>query len=221
VGRFTVLLWSLPCLLVLSQLGGEAPGWQVLIDLLVSLFLIAGVRASGLSRSIEIGAWILAGSAILARWGQYAIHDSRLETAGGVLAALFMIVVAGALLLYVLHARGIDTDVVSAALCVYFLIGLIFGLLYSAIESVSPGSFVTNAPSAPAPLNASMPLHMRHADFVYFSLVAMTSTGFGDILPLSRLARTLAIVEILVGQLYLVVMIARLVSLWQQPIRSR
>jgi hypothetical protein len=220
-GRFTVLLWTLPCLLVFSQLSGDAAGWRFLIDLLVSLVLIIGVKTAGLSRSGQIAAWLLAGLAIVARWAHLVFHDYRLEIAGSILAASFMIVVGGALLLYVLHASGIGTDAVSAALCVYFLIGLIFGLLYSAIESISPGSFLTNAPPALDPLNASIPRSIRNADFVYFSMVAMTSTGFGDILPISRLARALAVVEILIGQLYLVVMIARLVSLWHQPIRSQ
>jgi hypothetical protein len=56
---------------------------------------------------------------------------------------------------------------------------------------------------------------------VYFSLVAMTTVGFGDIVAVSRIARALTVVEIVIGQLYLVVMIARLVSLWHQPDQSR
>ena len=96
------------------------------------------------------------------------------------------------------------------------------GVLYSVIESISPGSFIANvaAPSASGAVSSTVPI-LHRADFVYFSLVAITTVGFGDIVAVSRIARALTVVEILIGQLYLVVMIARLVSLWQQPDASR
>ncbi|MGH7257514.1 MAG: ion channel [Nitrospiraceae bacterium] len=135
-----------------------------------------------------------------------------------------MVLVTGTFLLYAIRAERVDTDVVSAALCAYFLIGATFGLLYTVVESVSPGSFIVNVatPSSTSDAaNSSILLTLQRADFVYFSLVAMTSAGFGDILPVSRMARALTVVEVLVGQLYLVVMIARLVSHWHQPSQAR
>ena len=133
-----------------------------------------------------------------------------------------MALVTVAFVRYAVRAGRVDTDVVSAALCAYLLMGATFGVLYSVIESISPGSFIANVapPSTSGAVNSTvLPLH--RADFVYFSLVAITTVGFGDIVAVSRIARALTVVEVIMGQLYLVVMIARLVSLWHQPDQSR
>jgi hypothetical protein len=223
-GRFTLLLWSLPVFLILSQLIGDLPGWRAFFDLLIALLLIVSVKATGLPRNGQIVAWSLAVVAILARLANHAVHDIRLEAVGSISATLFMVLVTGAFLLYAVRAERVDTDVVSAALCAYLLIGATFGFLYSVIETTSPGSFIVNvaAPSsASGAVNSSILPTLQRPDFVYFSLVAMTTVGFGDIVAVSRIARALTVVEILLAQLYLVVMIARLVSLWHQPSQAR
>jgi len=222
VGRFTLLLWFLPLFLILSQFIGDLPGWRTFFDLLLAWLLIDSVKGTGLSWKGQIAAWSLLSVAIPIRLAGHAFHDHQLEALGSTLVTGVMVLVTAAFLLYAIRAERVGTDVVSAALCAYLLMGATFGVLYSVIESISPGSFIANvaAPSASGAVNSTVPI-LHRADFVYFSLVAITTVGFGDIVAVSRIARALTVVEILIGQLYLVVMIARLVSLWQQPDASR
>jgi hypothetical protein len=222
-GRFTLLLWSLPLFLILSQFIGDLPGWRTFFDLLLALVLIDSVKATGLSWKGQLVAWSLLCVAIPTRLAGHAFHDHRLEALGAISVTGVMALVTVAFVLYAIRAGRVDTDVVSAALCAYLLMGATFGVLYSVIESISPGSFIANVapPSASGAVNSSVLPTLHRADFVYFSLVAMTTVGFGDIVAVSRIARALTVVEIVIGQLYLVVMIARLVSLWHQPDQSR
>ena len=92
-----------------------------------------------------------------------------------------------------------------AALGAYLLIGLFFGLAYSVLEKVAPGSFAL----------AGQPLagDLREAGAIYFSFVTLATLGYGDIVPLTATARGLAVIEAIGGQLYIAVLVARLVSL--------
>ena len=114
--------------------------------------------------------------------------------------------VAGALR-FALRGSTVGREQVYAALSAYLLAGMFFGVLYSVLEQVAPGSLSTGSVAATGvfPLTTAM----------YFSFVTLASLGYGDILPLSDPARGLAIVEVVGGQLYLAVMVARLVSAWR------
>ena len=82
---------------------------------------------------------------------------------------------------------------------------IIFAIAYSLLEYLQPGSFQgLNPAQAQAALNRS---------FYYFSVVTLTTTGFGDITAVSPSARTIVMMEALIGQLYPAILIARLVSL--------
>ena len=83
--------------------------------------------------------------------------------------------------------------------------------VFSIIENVSPGSFADNSIEADA---ASGPELMRDRSdrFTYFSFVTLTTLGYGDITPLTRPAKNLVVLEAIFGQLYLAVLIARLVG---------
>jgi hypothetical protein len=90
---------------------------------------------------------------------------------------------------------------IAGAVAVYLLIGLIWARLYQVVEVLSPGAFrIPEGESInPAVLN-------------YFSFVTLATTGYGDITPINIVARNLCIIEAIVGQLYLVILISRLVS---------
>jgi len=100
--------------------------------------------------------------------------------------------------------RGrVNGERIFAVLNGYMLTGLIFGIVFAMISDMQPGSF--NLPSR-APL--------RFEEGVYLSFVVLTSLGFGEIVPASAVPRGLVIVEAIIGQLYLAVLVARLVSLY-------
>jgi hypothetical protein len=89
------------------------------------------------------------------------------------------------------------------------MIGLVWALGYSALEMIQPGSF-----SGIQRSGASNAPHFADIDqFLYYSLVTLSTLGYGDIAPLSRPARSLSATEAMAGQVYLAVLVARLIGL--------
>jgi hypothetical protein len=90
---------------------------------------------------------------------------------------------------------------IAAAVAVYLLLGLIWARLYEAVELLAPGAFRIAESET-----------ISSAGFVYFSFVTLATLGYGDFTPVNMVARNLAILEAITGQLYLVILIAKLVS---------
>jgi hypothetical protein len=102
----------------------------------------------------------------------------------------------------VLHHRRITAETVLGALCAYVLIGLLFAFLYLAVQELRDGSFF------------AQPGSHAQSEYVYFSFVALTTLGFGDLSPAVGLPQALTVLEALLGQVFLVTLVARLVTLW-------
>lgn len=103
-------------------------------------------------------------------------------------------------------------DRVVGAICAYLLIGFAWAAIYSTIETVAPNSF--NVPDAHRFSNSS-------SSFIYFSFVTLSTLGYGDITPVTRLAGTAAWMEAITGQLYLAITIASLLSVALAERRNR
>ena len=113
----------------------------------------------------------------------------------------------GTLCKSVFSSGRIDTNRILGAVSIYFLLALIWALIYSLIEVWQPGSF--NIPN----YVAQGIRQQMVCDLIYFSNVTLTTLGYGDILPVSNLARTLANMEAMAGQLYVAIVIARMVGM--------
>ena len=98
----------------------------------------------------------------------------------------------------------VDREHLYAALSTYMLAGLFFGVFYWVLEQTWPGSLGTAGEGVQSRFSLTLA--------IYFSFVTLATLGYGDIVPRSEVTRGLAIMEAVVGQLYLAVMIARLVS---------
>jgi hypothetical protein len=103
----------------------------------------------------------------------------------------------------------VTSERIFAALSVYLLVGIVCGLLFCIFVEQWPGSFSFQGSS----FVGSKQNILAHT--VYFSFVTLGTLGYGDIIPVSGPARALAVIEALVGQMYLVVIVARLVSLYK------
>jgi hypothetical protein len=93
-------------------------------------------------------------------------------------------------------------------LCLYLLIGLIFAVTYATIKDLSDADFFAGG-------------HAGRDDFLYFSYSTLTTTGYGDLVAATNLGRSLAITEALLGQLYLVTVVAVIISNLRPPARAR
>lgn len=131
---------------------------------------------------------------------------------GHLLTAIFLAYAAFVIVSEVARSRRVTFDTISGAICGYLLIGLMWGFLYSVAESVNPGALTFQGMVPPAP-HDDLLARSQLLSLVYFSFITLTSTGFGDIIPVLPIARTLAMLEAIIGQFYVAVLIARLVSL--------
>ncbi len=131
------------------------------------------------------------------------------ETAAGVaflLLALVLLVTPVSVLRRILHHDRVHVETLFGAVDVYVMIGLIFGSLFVAFAHLfHPPDFVTFL---------AQPGYHPSSDYFYLSYVTLTTVGFGDLTPLSNLARSIVVLEALVGQIFLVTLVARLVALY-------
>ena len=114
---------------------------------------------------------------------------------------------AVAILDHVLRSGRVTADKIYGAICAYLLFGYGFAFFYSVIEEFQPGSFTSTSPDVPHDLVGRV-MQMR-----YFSFVTLATVGYGDIVPRTPTARTVALLEAMLGQFYLVALIGRLVGL--------
>lgn len=124
---------------------------------------------------------------------------------------LFYLIISKVILTYVMKSERVTTDKIVGAICVYVFIGIIFTQVFSLIEFFLPGSFSTDSPLMSS-IGQSMDV-VRSSALFYFSFITLTTVGFGDVVPLTQPAASFAILEAVTGQVYLTVLVARLVGL--------
>ena len=170
---------------------------QFTVVVVQGLTLIVILRASDVSRRTLVAAVVLIGVAAAAAAGSIALDRQSMGPGlvGAGLAFIGPVVIVRRILS---HAR-IDFSTVAASLCVYLLAGLFFAYVFKVIDIAGGPFFVQRAAADPI-------------DFVYFSFVTLTTLGYGDLTPRLSLGRMLSISEALLGQLYLVSVVALLVS---------
>lgn len=119
----------------------------------------------------------------------------------------FMGAVTAALLYYVLDWRPITTDKVFGAVAAYVLIAFTFASLFGLLQQVQPHAFHASSVHVPSE-------HLDWSTLMYFSFTVLTSTGFGEITPVTKMARALIVVEQVLGVMYVAFLIARLANLY-------
>ncbi len=143
--------------------------------------------------------------AVILQWTYFAVGGDDILTVAKVFSLCVMALVTFSILLEVVKSKSpIPRHIIWGAVAGYLLIGLTFATLFHLINLVTPGSFTYGLdPSA----------MLNFSDFVYFSFVTLATLGYGDIVPITDQARSLAILEAITGALYLAILIAKLVSL--------
>jgi hypothetical protein len=130
-----------------------------------------------------------------------AIGGTAEERDGVYIVDLLLVAVAPAAIIVGIIRRGrLDIQTVLGALCVYVLIGMFWAFVYASVDAIGTGSFFAQTAKATT------------SDYLYFSFVTLTTTGYGDLTAAGQLGRAFAVIEALLGQLYLVTVVALLVS---------
>jgi hypothetical protein len=172
--------------------------------------LISAVFAVASRRSTLIIALLLAIPALVGRWINYfqpeLVPPAVFLTAGLVLIAF----VVANLLRFVLRAPSVNADVLCASISAYLMLGLLWTIAYWLVDQLTPGAFSFNTTSGTKETMAGF-------NAFYFSFITLSTVGYGDITPVSKVARMLATTEAITGLLYVAVLIARLVGLYSTP----
>ena len=133
---------------------------------------------------------------------------------------VFYCYMIASVLRHVLRNTTVNADIISGAICIYLLMGMVWAMLYSMVEQVSPGSFMVGAFSNESSLGS---IHIgidegvtaHFTIFLYFSYTTLTTLGYGDIIPASNAARSLTSLEAIAGVLYVGAFVARLIAAYR------
>jgi Ion channel len=204
----------------------------VTVSLVLLIFIVMPLQRAGLPERMFLDLLIVT----LMIFGAAAVDQSRVVTASTVVILFATAVVLGtarfyptfllnqlgsllttvALFLYirivllVMFRRGqITWTRIQGGICAYLLIGLVWGSAYEFLERMHPGSFSF--------VTAAADIDELSAKLTYFSFSTLTTVGFGDVTPVLPFARSLAIAEAIVGQLFPAILIGALVAMAMQP----
>ena len=204
------LLIALVALFACAPLVEEIKNGDLIVASLLSLVLLSAILAVAHRRRTLVIAILLAVPTLAARWANHFRPDlvrPAVFLIGGLVVFIFVVT---HLLRFVLRAPSVTLEVLCASISAYLMLGLIWTIAYWLVDRLTPGgafSYNTNAGGH----------SMNGFTGFYFSFITLSTVGYGDITPVSPIARWLAAMEAMTGLLYVAVLIARLVSLYSAP----
>ena len=199
-----LIVWPIALELSSRQLGHLGPG------IVREILLLSWVLAVSDKARTAIVVLVLGIGVVVSRWLFEFGFGMVFDNVSHVLGLVTVLIVSVAILTEVFRASQVTLHLVVGAVCVYLMLALLWTFFYDAIETLAPGAILVRAGSFPD--IAKLPV--ADANFIkmlYFSLTTITTLGNSDI-TVTFFARQLAPVEAITGQLYLAVLIARLVG---------
>src|SRR5260370_5115940 len=210
--RFSMvqLLISLGMLVCVLPFVEEIKGVPLIVSVLLSLVLLSGILAvASRGRTLTV-ALLLAIPAVVARWiSNFQPHlvPPAIFLVAGIGLVAFVVV---NLLRFVLRAPSVNVEVLCASISAYLMLGLIWTMAYWLVEQLTPGAFAFNTTTGTKET-------MEGFNAFYFSFITLSTVGYGDITPVSKVARMLAAMEAITSLFYVAVLIARLDALYSTP----
>ena len=204
------LLIALAVLFFFAPFVEAVKGGKLILSVLFTLVLLSSVLAAADRWRDLIIAISLAIPAVAARWiNQFHPHALAppVFLVTGICLVAFVVL---HLLRFVLRAPSVDVEVLCASISAYLMLGLIWTMAYWLVNQLTPGAFAFNTATGTKE-------NMEGVNAFYFSFVTLSTLGYGDITPVSSIARMLAAMESVTGLLYVAVLIARLVGLYSAP----
>lgn len=177
---------------------------------LLMVVLLSGVVAVSERRVMAVvlgvAGLLLAGN----HWVAFFTGLAWATLVADVLGGLFFSLVAWTLLSRLLTEPEVQVDTIVGAISVYLLVGFAFAFLHSATAQLAPNAY---AQVLPRGSGGADQIQGEFFEQLYFSLVTLSTLGFGDLVPVHPVARVLSVIEVIFGQIYLTVLVARLVGL--------
>lgn len=197
-----VLLLVLATYVLASLL--ENSGWSAVVELAAgsATAVVALYSAGTRIPLVRLGRVLAAVAIVLAAVA--AITDVRGWLSAASLVEVGLLFAATFAILHrVVTSDVVDTRTILGALSVYAIFGLLFTFAFATVERLQGGPFFGEVADP------------QNSDFIFFSFTTLTTTGYGDLVPAGQPGRMLAGLEMMIGQIFLVTLVARLVSLWR------
>ena len=204
--NYVLLLGGLLFMLLGGSIGNEISHVSARVVLDVTLFgvFILGVWSLVRSKKAFIVGWILAGLTFILTLAAQTTDILLLQHLALTAVLIFFLLSSAIAVHDVLFGGVININRLVGAGCIYMLSGSLWGIIYFLLNVVAPASF--------SGISAET-WSEQLTEFTYFSFVTLTTLGYGDITPVAPIARSLCVLEAVLGQMYLTVLVAALVSM--------
>jgi len=211
--RYVPLLVALFGVLILQPIASALSSADVPLNFVIYVVLPTTIYAAGPGKSLMTITAALTLAVVVTRLAYSSSSSTKLLILSHGLSFVLMVFVAGRIGHRVFRAREIKADIIVGAVCMYLVVGAAWAFFYFFLQIAAPGSMmalpiVSQGSLAPAPLE-----QYRFWEMLYFSMSALSTMGFLSTEPLTPLARQLAVIEAIMGQMYVAVLIARIVAL--------
>lgn len=207
--RFGLLFLMLLVALAVPSFLPPGTAFQLAVQLLIIGILLAGLTSVSRGKRLLVVGIGLVFPAIIMSWLARLV-DHKLIIVSNVLAVVFLLYLSILITNYLLHAKRADANTIYGAICVFMLLGFVWGLTFFVFEVVDPYALTHEGARVYEDVGG---LLEATSTALYLSFVTLTTLGYGDVTPASNPTRTLAVIEAILGQLFLIVMISRFVGL--------
>ena len=198
---YHLLLGILLLLIALQPWANHKLLGVALVKFPFALALLAALYAVAQSRRVfTIGIGLMV-PGLAFTWGRES--GIAIEIVGETFSVAFILFIILVFLTRIFTHKRVDSTTISGAICVYLFVGILWSLLFDLVAVVDADAF--------SKLSADP--HERRQGLFYLSFVTLTTLGYGDITPVTPVARVVAILEATIGQIFLVVLVARFVGL--------
>jgi voltage-gated potassium channel len=209
--KYSVLLFFLFFAIALSPIITDYFDIRITFFFAISLVAISAIQSMTGKKTIFIIGLILLFFLIIILWASFISQSFVVNLFYYIIHITFFSYITINIFYSTYRSTTVNQNVVHGAIVVYLMIGLCFSFTYGLVEFLHPGSF-SNISAASA---------VGHRPFLYFSFVTLTTLGYGDIVPLTAVARSLAVLEAVIGQVYLIINVSWLVGLYVAHTREQ
>lgn len=210
-GCYTLLLVSLLVLMIASAFLVDRAGGRMVGNVLLGVTLVLSIYPVRRQRFFVLFGGSIAAVTFVALWIAQLANSQPANLVALTAGCVFFLHAALVILVAILRKARINVDELAGAVSAYLLAGISFAFLFALMDAIYPGSIVTTS-AAVAALSHG-PESRPFGVYMYFSFTCMTTLGFGDLVPATPLARVIAYLSAVLGQVYLTVLVARLVGL--------
>ncbi len=211
-GRVAILLGALATFMCILPFMSEAGAGVIVLRIGTTLLLLAAVYSVSEKRWQLILAVALGSPALGAQMAPSLLgeHGTLMVRMGA--SSVLLTYVASLISVFLVRQERVSADMVLGAINVYLLFAIAFMFLHAIVEIVNPGAYLYQGENLSVALKGHPEVDAL-AFLLYFSVVTLTTLGYGDIAPAIPAARMVCSLEAVIGQLFVAVFIARLVSL--------